>query len=253
MTQELLTYQPEAGLLSGRCIMITGAAAGIGRSVALACASYGAQLILLDRNERGLNELYDQIDTARNPQPVLVTLDLARTGAAEARALAEQIESEFGQLDGLLHNAAELGVLAPLEHYDPELWTRILQVNLNAAFLLTRSCLPLLKQSTDASILFTSARVGRAGKAYWGAYAVAAAATEGLMRTLAAEFSEGGNLRVNSIDPGTVRTELRSRAYPGEVPRDLTAPDILVPAYLYLLGPESRGVHGRAFSLQEEE
>jgi NAD(P)-dependent dehydrogenase (short-subunit alcohol dehydrogenase family) len=238
--------------MSGRCILITGAAAGIGHSVALHCARHGAQLVLLDRNERGLNELYDRIELDGGPQPVIVTLDLARTGAGEAQALAEQIEKEFGRLDGLLHNAAELGVLAPLEHYDPELWVRVLQVNLNTAFLITRSCLPLLKRSADASVLFTSARVGREGKAYWGAYAVAAAGVEGLMRTLAAEFSGEGNLRVNSIDPGTVRTELRSRAYPGEIPQDLAAPDILAPAYLYLLGPDSRGVHGRALSLQKE-
>ena len=76
-----------------------------------------------------------------------------------------------------------------------------MQVNLTAPFLLTRACLPLLRESADASVLFTSDSVGRKGKAYWGAYGVSKFGIEGMMQILAEELRESSPIRVNSIDP----------------------------------------------------
>jgi NAD(P)-dependent dehydrogenase (short-subunit alcohol dehydrogenase family) len=167
--------------------------------------------------------------------------------------LAQTVADRFGRLDGLLHNAAELGTLTPIEQYDPTLWYKVLQVNLNAPFLLTRACLPLLRRQSDASVLFTSAEVGRKGRAYWGAYGVAGFAIEGLMQILAEELGSGHTVRVNSIDPGPVRTSMRLKAFPGTDPRTLPGPETIASAYVYLMGPESRGVNGQALSAQAPE
>jgi len=242
------SYMPAADLLASRKILITGAGDGIGRAAALACAQHGASVILLGRTVKKLEKVYDEIERQGWPPAAILPLDLATATSSHYEQLARTIEKEFGHLDGLLHNAADTGTLTPMEHYTPEMWFRVMQVNLNAAWLLTRACLPLMQQSKDASIVFTTADVGRRGRAYWGAYGVSCFGLEGMMQILADELASSGNLRVNSLDPGAVRTGLRSRLYPGEDRNALPAPENIMPAYLYLLGPDSHGENGRAFS-----
>ncbi len=244
-------YLPTPQLLQNRVILITGAGEGIGRSAALSCAEYGAEVILLGRTQRKLEKVYDEIEQAGYPQAVIHPLDLEKAGAADYTQLTEALTQQFGRLDGLLHNAALLGTLTPLGLYDVELWHKVMQVNLHAPFLLTRACLDLLRRATDASIVFTSDAVAREGRAYWGAYGVSKAATDGMMRILAEECSAEGNLRVNSIDPGILRTGLRARAYPAEDPTQLSMPDTVMNAYLYLLGPDSRNINGRNVGAQD--
>jgi len=241
------TYRPAPDLLRDRVVLVTGAGGGIGGAVAMACARHGAQVILHDRSARLLEKIYDAIAAANGPPPTMLPLDLMQATPDACAALADTVQREFGRLDGLAHCAAELGALAPLELYEPVTWLRVLQVNLTAAWLVTRACLPLLKKSPDAAIVFTGADVGRKARAYWGAYGVAAFGIEGLARTLAAELASRPALRVNSLDPGAVQTALRSQAYPGEDPKVHPLPEDIAPSYLYLLGPHSRGVTGRAF------
>lgn len=230
-------------------ILVTGAGAGIGRAVSLGLAAHGASVVLLDRVVERLESAYDAIEQAGGPQAALYPMDLAGATPADYEELAGRVEEAFGRLDGLLHNAAELGVPGPIEQYEPEVWARIVQVGLNAPFLLTRACLPMLRRAGDASVVFTSAAVGRHGRAYWGAYATACGAGEVLAQVLADELENFG-VRVNTLDPGPVRTAFRARAYPAEDPNRLSPPEAVVPAYLYLLGPESRGVTGQALSAQ---
>lgn len=244
-------YTPAPDLLTSRRILITGAGDGIGRAAALACARHGARVILLGRTARKLEKVYDEIEQRGAAQPALLPLDLATATPSHYEQVAQTIEQEFGGLDGLLHNAADAGTLTPLEHYTPEMWFRVMQVNLNAAWLLTRACLPLLHRSPDASVVFTTSEVGRRGRAYWGGYAVSCFGLEGLTQVLADECAAEGRIRVNSLDPGTVRTGMRSRLYPGEDRDALPAPETIMPAYLYLLGPDSRGVSGKALSAKD--
>ena len=241
-------YQPPPDLLAERTILVTGAAGGIGKAAALAFARHGATVVLLDRNEKGLESVYDEIEDGGGRQPAIIALDLATATVEHYDGIRQQVERELGRLDGLLHNAAELGALAPIELYELSLWTKVLGVNLYAPLLLTRACLPLLKQSKDASIVFTSADVGRKGRAYWGAYSVSCFAIEGLMQILADELESNTNIRVNSLDPGPVRTALRLRAYPGEDASVLPEPATIMPIYLYLMGPDSQGVTGQTHS-----
>lgn len=236
--------------MKDRVILVTGAGSGIGEQVAKACAAHGATVVLLGRSMRKLEMVYDAIEAAGGAQPAIYPLNLEKAGAPEFSLLAQRMEIEFGRVDGLLHNAGNLGSLAPLNHYDLDVWGKVMQTNLHAPYLLTRAVLELLKRSSDASVVFTSADVGRHGRAYWGAYGVAYAGVENLVQMWASELETNTPVRVNSIDPGAVRTDLRAKAYPGEEPERLPTPNTIVDAYLYLLGPDSRGITGQQFTAQ---
>jgi NAD(P)-dependent dehydrogenase (short-subunit alcohol dehydrogenase family) len=238
-------YQPAANLLDGRVILVTGATAGIGRAIAVAAAAHGAQVIAHGRDKRKLAQLHDEIVAAGGPAPDLVQLDLKTAQGDEYQGLIEQIESNYGRLDGLLNNASMLGELTPLEHYDIGRWQEVIHVNLNSTFILTRCLLPLLKRSDDAALLFTTSTVGHLGRAYWGAYAVSKFGVEGMFQILAHEYEDDTTLRINCINPGATRTDMRRLAYPAEAAESLKTPQDLAPLYLYLLGPDSKNVRGQ--------
>ena len=243
-------WSPADTALRERIILVTGAANGIGAALAHGCAVHGATVVLLDKVVRNLEQVYDRIEAAGAPQPAIYPMDLEGAAEKDYFDLAATLEREFGRLDGLVHNAAMLAALIPTAHFEAELWQRILQINLNAPFMLTRACLAPLMQSQDASIIFSSDSVGRHGKAYWGAYGVSKAGTENLMQILADELETNTPIRVNSVNPGPVATALRNLAYPGENPDRLAKPeDVLLP-YLYLLGADSRGISGQQFDSQ---
>ncbi len=243
-------YEAEPDLLKNRIILVTGAGDGIGAAISYAYASHGATLILLGRTQKKLENVYDKIVDAGYPQPAIYPMELTTARPEDYIILADTIKQEFGRLDGLLHNAAVLGTLTPIEHYDIRLWTHIMRINLTAPFLLTKECLPLLKKSDEASIIFTSANVGHKGQAYWGAYGASKAAADNLMETLAEELEVNTNIRVNSIDPGQVRTRMHALAYPGDTPLSVPVPEDITSIYLYLMGDESAGVTGEKFSAQ---
>lgn len=230
-------------------ILVTGASDGIGRSVARAAAAHGAQVILHGRNVKRLEAVYDAIVDAGQPRPSIVPLDLEKAGPAEYDALVAAVDKEFGRLDVLLHNAGMLGERAPVEHYDVAKWMRTMHVNANVPFVLTQLCLPLLRKSRDASIVFTSSGVVSSPRPFWGAYLASKWASDGLMRMLAEELEQPG-IRVNSVNPGKVRTNMRLQAYPAEDRSTLPDPDSIVAPYLYLFGPDSKGVSGRTFDCQ---
>lgn len=243
-------YVPAPQHLAGRVILLTGAGSGIGRALAHAFAAAGATVALAGKTLRKLERTYDEIVKAGGPTPALLPIDLENALATDYDALASALDREFGRLDGLVHNAAILGVRSPIIHHDVPTWCRVLQVNLTAEFCLTQVCLPLLEKSTDASIVFTTSGVGTVGRAYWGAYAVSKFGVEGLAQVLAHEYQGNERLRVNLINPGATRTDMRAVAYPGEDPRTLKTPAEITAPYLYLLGPEARGVSGQRFEAQ---
>jgi len=243
-------YQPDANLLKGRSALVTGAGDGIGRTAALTYAAYGATVILLGRTGSKLEAVYDEIEKSGGPQPAIIELDLATATEENFLNLASSLAQEFKHLDGLLHNAGVLGERRPIESAGYAAWQEVMQVNVNAQFMLTRALLPLLQASSNASVIFTSSGVGHKGRAYWGAYAVSKFATEGLMQVLADELENTSNIRVNSLNPGATNTGMRRTAYPAENPS--TNPDAiaLMPTYLFLMGDDSLGLTGRSFNAQ---
>jgi len=245
-------YEPAADLLGGRVILVTGAGDGLGKTAALALAKHGATVVLLGRKVKPLERVYDAIERAGGPQPAIYPMNLEGAVPQDYAELAKRLGESLGRLDGLLHNAAQLGTLTPMRLYEPEIWARVMQVNVNAAFLLTRACLDLLMAADDASVVFSSDRVGRQGRAYWGAYGVSKFACEGMMQILADEHDGTSPVRVNSLDPGVVRTSGYLAAYPGLDPNSLPLPETVMPWYLWLLGPDSRGVTGQAVTIPSE-
>lgn len=245
----MFDYTAPAGLLNGRKILITGAGRGIGAQAARTYAAYGATVLLLGKTEKHLNAVYDEIVAAGHPEPVVIPLDLEKASPEAYTELAAMVEAELGHLDGLLHNASILGPRTPLEQLAGENFAKVMQVNVNAMFMLNSAMLPLLRLSADASVIFTSSSVGRQGRAYWGAYAVSKFATEGLMQVMADEMDDTP-IRANSLNPGATRTDMRAHAYPGENPDNNPTPAEIMPLYLYLMGPDSTGVTGQAFNAQ---
>jgi NAD(P)-dependent dehydrogenase (short-subunit alcohol dehydrogenase family) len=236
---------------SGRVVLVTGAGSGIGRAVSLALAQAGAQVVLLGRTVKKLEGVHAEIAALGGPEASIVPFDLEKALAADYEALAAAIEQRYGRLDGLLHNAALLGTLTPIEQYEVPLFMRVMHVNVTAAFVLTQYLLPLLRKSQDASVLFTSSGVGKTGRAYWGAYSVSKFALEGLTQVLAPELENTSTVRVNIIDPGKVRTAMRRQAYPSEDAQTLPTPESLTGPYLALLGPASKGITGLRFQAQK--
>ncbi|MBK7116337.1 MAG: YciK family oxidoreductase [Proteobacteria bacterium] len=239
-----------SGELAGRVIAITGATGGIGRALCLAAAAEGAQLVLLARNERKLRALHAELEQIVPGKALMAPLDLEKAVAADYDRIAAAIEQQYGRLDGLVHCAALLGTLTPIDQYDVPAWCRVLHVNLTAAFALTQVLLPALRKSADASIIFTSSGVGRRGRAYWGAYAVSKFAVEGFMQVLADELAGNSTVRVNAINPGKVRTTMRRQAYPSENLLSLPLPETVVEPYIRLLGPRGAGITGQSLDCQ---
>lgn len=242
----MASYQPHKNLLVGRTILVTGASDGIGRVAAITYAQHGADVLLLGRDRKKLEAVNDEITSTTATSPLIIPFDLAKLHAQSENELTESLRDAVEQLDGILHNASLLGSKVPVAHYPSHEWESVMHVNVTAAFLLTKALLPALERSSDASVIFTSSGVGRKGRAYWGAYAVSKFATEGMMEVLADEVSET-NIRVNSLNPGGTRTTMRATAYPAEDPMTLPTPEEHMPLYLYLIGPDSRGVNGERF------
>ncbi|MBT8769488.1 YciK family oxidoreductase [Metapseudomonas boanensis] len=246
----MFQYSARPDLLKDRVILVTGAGRGIGAAAAKTFAAHGATVLLLGKTEASLNAVYDEIEAAGHPQPAVIPFNLETAQPHQYDELAATLEAEFGHIDGLLHNASILGPRTPIEQLSGDNFMRVMQVNVNAMFMLTSTLLPLLKLSSDASVVFTSSGVGRKGRAYWGAYAVSKFATEGLMQVLADEVDGVANVRANSVNPGATRTSMRAQAYPGENPDNNPEPADIMPVYLYLMGPDSTGVNGQAFDAQ---
>ncbi|MGD8308439.1 MAG: YciK family oxidoreductase [Chromatiales bacterium] len=247
----MLDYAPPKDLLAERTIVVTGAGDGIGRALARGFAAHGATVVLLGRTIPKLEAVYDEIERAGGPQPAIYPINFEGATERDYGQLAETLQREFGSLEGLVHNAAQLRLLSRMDDYDLATWYQVLQVNLNAPFMLTQACLPLLRAAADASLVFVSDTVGRRAKAYWGAYGVSKFGLEGLMGVLAEELGGDGRIRVNSVDPGPCRTNLRAQAYPGEEPADVKPPEAVLPLFLWLMGPDSAGTNGRSLSVED--
>jgi NAD(P)-dependent dehydrogenase (short-subunit alcohol dehydrogenase family) len=243
-------FTPDNDLLAGRVVLITGASSGLGAALAVECARAGASVILSGRNGSKLERVYDAIETMGAPQPAIAMLDLATATAVDYDSVARSIDSEFGKLDGVVHAAGLLGDRTPLEQYDVPTWCKVLHVNLTAPFILTQVLLPHLRKSADASVIFVSSGVVKNQRPFWGAYAVAKSGLESVRSMLSQELEGEPNIRVNSVNPGRMRTAMRAAAYPAEDPNTVPMPASLSGTFLYLLSARSRGIDGQYIEAQ---
>ena len=234
-------FQPPADLLKDKSILVTGAGDGIGATLAKTIAQLGGNVILLGRTRSKLEGVFDWIEAETATQPVIVPCDLAALTTEAVAALHEAIEGTYGKLDGLVHNASELGPRLPIAHFPHDTWTQLMQVNVNAPFMLTQGLYTLLDVGHDATVIFISSSVGREGRAYWGAYSASKFALEGLSQILADETETAGNIRVYSVNPGGTRTAMRRAAYPNEDPETLPGPEVHMDLLTFLLGGKAHG------------
>lgn len=238
-------YTPATDLLKNRVILVTGASSGLGRLMSLAYAQHGATVALLARDEAKLEKVYDEIIAAGGPEPAMFPFDLASADDHGMETIAGVIGHHLHQLDGILHSAHTFNNLCPLHLQTMAQWRTLLQVNLVAPFGLTRACLPYLKASPDASIIFTGDTHGHQPAAYWGGYAVAKAGLEALVKIWAEELEQNSHIRMNTLIPGPIATTLQTRTHPGQLAASLAPPSSLIPFYLYLMGPDSHLVRGK--------
>jgi NAD(P)-dependent dehydrogenase (short-subunit alcohol dehydrogenase family) len=241
---------PAPDALAGRVVAITGATGGIGRAVALAAAAHGARVILLGRNVRKLAAVHAEVLAKHGDVALMAPLDLEKALAGDYDRIAAAVLEHYGRLDGLVHCAGLLGALTPIEGFEVPLWCKVLHVNLTAPFALTQVLMPALRRSPSASVIFTSSSVGRQGRAFWGAYAASKFALEGLSQVLADETRDITSIRVNTLNPGRVRTVMRRQAYPSEDLAGLAAPEDIVLPYIALLSDATAGVTGGSFNCQ---
>ena len=245
-------YSAPKDLLKDRVVLITGAGQGLGRAAALTYANYGAAVILHGRKVKELESVYDEIETIGKAQALIYPLDLEHAEENDFAVIAQAIEQQLGRLDGILHNAAFLYGLSPLENQTVQQWRTMLQVNLITPFALTKACLPLLKVSPDASVIMTSSSHGHKPSAYWGGFTVAKAGIEALVKVQADEWESMPNLRINTIIPGIVNSPQRAKTHPGEIKQTMRQPEDLMTTYLYLMGPDSKGMSGETVSCYTE-
>ena len=232
-------------MLRGRVVMITGASRGLGKALAGACAKENAPLVINSRTTDSLRpvarELVEgHVEVLAIPADVSVTADVDK--------LVDQAVGRFGRVDVLINNAGTLGPRVPIEEYPESEWRQVLDANLTSPFLLTKAVIPHMPEG--GSIINLTSGVSVEGRAEWGAYSVSKFGLEGLTQILAAELKDRG-IRVNSVDPGGMRTEMRAAAYPEEDPNTRITPEENTAVFLYLASNESRDVTGQRFKAQE--
>ncbi len=239
-------------IMNDKVMLITGAGDGIGKATASECAKQGATVIIHGKTVPKLELLYDEITQAGYTEPVIYPLDFEKITPDDCNTLKEVIVKEFGKLDGLFNNAGWLGASTPIEQYDLKLWHRVMQINLNATFMLTQACIPLLNHESNSTILFN---LDDKNTAYWGAYGVAKAGLCSLLEILADEV-ESTSINVKGLMPGIVNTAFRSRAFPAEDSTTLSRPEEVAKVAAFLLNENSNMVngepsHGKVFKFAE--
>ena len=251
MNKEIDKITFNSSILKNKTIVISGAGSGIGRQAAKSFKEHGANLILLSKNIKKLEALYDEIIDEKKNDVIIQPLNFEIAEENDFDKIISAIKDKYPSIDGLLNNAGVLGEKKPLEQYNYATWKNVIKVNVDASFLLTKSLLPLLKKSNSSSIIFTSSGVGRKGRAYWGAYSISKFATEAMMQIFSEELQNTSSVRVNCINPGAVRTNMRESAYPAENPETNPSADKIMKPYLYLMSDVSKEINGQSIDAQE--
>ena len=226
-------------LLIEKNILITGASNGIGKSLAINLSKFGANVIMLSKNEEALDSVYDEIKEKYNTEPMIIKCDLTDLNEIKSQEITDIIGENYSRLDAIIHNAAILEKMSNIENYDLVTWEKVLKVNLTSAFILSKYLIPLMKSSLVPRIIFTTSSVGRNAKAFWGAYSVSKAGINALSKILSDELETISNMKVFNFDPKATQTSMRSLAFPAEDRDSQKKPDSLIEYYLWMLSEKS--------------
>ncbi len=234
-------------LLTGKVALITGGSRGIGKAIAMAYATEGAKVFICARRATELRKTAKEIRSAGGVVRWCAA-DISKV--REVKRIVREVCHTYGTIHILVNNASILGPREPIARYPLSAWEEVLKVNLTALFVVTKEVLRMMMAQREGSIINLSSGVGRVGKARWGAYAASKFGVEGFTQVLADEVKEW-NIRVNAVNPGGTRTEMRAEAYPDEEPLTLPAPEEITGVFLYLAGAESREVTGKSFDARD--
>ena len=229
----------DLNLLKNKNILITGASNGIGKSLSENLSKYGANVIMLSRNENALDAIYDSLKKKYKTDPCILKCDLENLDDEKSQEIANIISKNYQNLDSIIHNAAILEKMSDIESFDLQTWDKVMRVNLTSAFILSKYLIPLMKSSTTPRIIFTTSSVGKKGKAFWGAYSVSKAGVNALSDILSDELESISNIKVFNFDPKATKTNMRAMAYPAEDPSAIKNPDQLINYYLWMLSEKS--------------
>lgn len=231
--------------LQNKVVLITGASRGLGRALTLACAREAANLVVASRSLESLEPVVEETK-GLGAEVLAVPADVSR--GAHVEKLIDAAAERFGGIDVLVNNAGLLGPRVKIEEYPEEEWRQVLEANLTGPFLVSKAAIPRMREG--GSIINVVSGVSVEGRAEWGAYSVSKFGLEGLTQILASELEER-RIRVNAVDPGGMRTEMRAAAYPEEDPETKITPEENIDVFLYLASDESADVTGGRFRAQE--
>ena len=230
------------GVLEGKVALITGGSRGIGKAIAMAYVQEGAKVFITARSKADLQRAAKEIQSTDGAVSWCAA-DIAKV--RDVRRLVREVCHAYGTIHVLVNNASILGPREPIVRYPLSSWEEVVKVNLTALFLVAKEVLEIMIPQKEGSIINLSSGVGRVGKARWGAYAASKFGVEGFTQVLADEVKEW-NIRVNAVNPGGTRTEMRARAYPEEDPLTLPTPEEITGVFLYLASNESQGITGKS-------
>ena len=238
--------------LSKKTILITGATDGIGKALAIEFSKLGANIILLGRDSSMLDTVYDQLEHSYESQKHLILeVDLALLNNESVHEIANVINDEYEALDGIINNAAILGTMTTLKDYELSRWDEVININLRAPFLLSRTLIPALEDSRMPRIIFTSSGVADVGRAFWGAYSVSKFGLKGLAEIFANELETTSSIKVFNFDPGATQTKMRASARPAEDPNTLKTPNELLECYLWFFSEDSSESNNHYYKFDE--
>jgi NAD(P)-dependent dehydrogenase (short-subunit alcohol dehydrogenase family) len=232
-------------MLEGKVAMITGASQGLGRALALAYAKEGAQIVINSRQRESIGPVAEEAESM-GAEVLALAADVARS--ADVERLVGAATQRFGRVDVLVNNAGVLGPRVAIAEYPEDEWRLVVDTNLTGPFLVSKAVIAHMPEG--GSIVNVVSGVSVEGRSGWGAYSVSKFGVEGLTQILAAELKERG-IRVNAVDPGGMRTEMRAAAYPEEDPMTRITPEENTGVFLYLASEASKGVTGERFKAQE--
>lgn len=230
-------------------VFVTGASRGLGRALAEAFAKTGARLVLCARGEPTLREVAEDLE-GRGSAVEWGAVDVSDETAVGG--LVARAAERFGPITALVNNASVLGPRVPLRDHPLDAWREVIEVNLTGTLVPTLAVLPGMRAAGRGSIINVSSGVGNAPRERWGAYAVSKWGVEALAKNLALE-EEAAGIRVNIVDPGRLRTDMRRAAYPEEDPSEPAPPEAAVGVFLWLASDASAAVTGRRFRALEWE